>query len=179
MPSDTFKCKHLFKQKVLLITQRNRALSSNQSIHCFPEMQSHIFLLIFDLNLIVLKVFVVLFNVFGVFVVIKTLISVGEQELSYLAVLSVCLSLLLLIISYVKSSRKQIVSSGVLVSFAASITWGISKYPQEYAEFFSHEISILWTLRNTSCLYRSFIRLFQDLVDCCKIHTIVSNMFYE
>jgi hypothetical protein len=138
-------------------------------------MQSLIASFIFDLNSIVLRIIAVLLQIFGCFVVVKTLICERQQELSFIAVFSIAFSMMLFLVLHLKSHRQQIILHSLLISLCGSIMLLSQKQSQHLQEFFSHEISILWTLRNSSTLYQNTIKMIQNLVDCCKVHSIVSN----
>ena len=137
-------------------------------------MQSRFFSVIFVVNTFSIRCFSFFLQVFGCFVVMKTLSCDRPQELSLLAVFSMALSLLLWIILTIKSIRKSIILHFILLFICASIMRTVFKNSQKLQEFFSHEISILWTLRNTPKIYQETIRFIQKLVDCCKIHNVVS-----
>jgi predicted neutral ceramidase superfamily lipid hydrolase len=142
-------------------------------------MWSHFLTFVNKLNVLMLWMFAVFLQLFGFYVLAKKFRHQNDQETSFLAIFSVVFSFILLLTLTLKSNRNRIISHSGLLSFCAS-TILIARYESKrFQEFFSHEISILWTLKDSSMMYQNTIELIQYLVDCCKVHTIVSNFLKE
>lgn len=137
-------------------------------------MWTRIVELIFVINSIAVKTIALLFIVFGCYNVIKNSISQNGQETSLVAVVVIIIGTFLSLLCLVKSLRFSIACHVALFSICGSGIWTCMKYSQEFQEFFSHEISILWSLKDSSRLYRKTVEIIQNSVVCCKIHSVVS-----
>lgn len=130
--------------------------------------------LIFVLNSSASQIVAFLLQFFGFYVVIKTLIRNSEQEISSVAVFAIFTGVFLILPCFINSIRISFVCHGSLLLSCGSGIWMSLKHSQEFQEFFSHEISILWTLKDSSRVYQKTVQVLSDLVDCCKVHTLVS-----
>lgn len=123
--------------------------------------------------------------VFGFYVTLKTILS-ARDEFSVIAITSMVVGVAILMSSIVDDvwtryqfKEFQIVSHccyTILISLCAATILLSQKYKQNFETFFSHEISILWTLRDSSILYQKIIIMLQSLVDCCKFHSVVDKL---
>lgn len=145
----------------------------NQLIIVNPKMWPRIVTCVFCVNVFATKVCALLLQSFGLYIVIKTVKSNSDDELSVLAVFSVIFGAILLISCTVKSKAISNFCHSLLLSTCASIVWICFKYSQQFQEFFSHEISMLWVLRDSSKMFSKTVETIQNLVDCCKVHTLV------
>lgn len=62
----------------------------------------------------------------------------------------------------------------ILITSNATVIATSVYHREEFEQFMSKEIGLLWTLRDSSNFYRAIIQTLQNVLDCCKIHSLVS-----
>lgn len=129
------------------------------------------------------KIIGIFLFVFGGYVTIKLLLFEQYDKISVLSFASLAAGSLIIVIHSLEETGKafglkhspSVVTCGYLILLSSSATVIVAPafHRQELDVFMSNEISLLWTLRDSSSLYKSIIQMLQNSLDCCKIHSLV------
>lgn len=130
------------------------------------------------------KLFGVFLFTFGLYVAIKLLSNEqDEKEISILSFASIAFGLFIILIHSFEAIGKKFVIKqlnlavivGYLVLISSSVaTIAVSLFHnKEIGKFMSREIAVLWTLRDSSSLYKVIVEILQNSLDCCKVHSLV------
>lgn len=125
-------------------------------------------------------------GVVGIVLISSSYYVLGKQlfsgtEFSYLAVLALLIGayhLLHLLIDKARTTNALLLYHSTRIVTCAIALFLSSHNKQYFQEFFSHELSKLWTLRDSSVIYKEVIRAIQNLVECCKIHSLVRTIWW-
>lgn len=136
-----------------------------------------------------IKVLGLVFLVFGSYVSLKSVFDGSDKELSALAIYATSAGTFMLITAAIDEIQKclklkHLMSISIcckfLMIFACALIVLLSLVHRKSFEIFlNHELSLLWTLRDSSKIYKSFVYLLMISFDCCKIHTLVSEIMRE
>lgn len=67
----------------------------------------------------------------------------------------------------------RILSSLVCLTLSSSVLLVNFHQYQSFENFAVEEIAKLWTLRDSSQIYKKIIRTIAEAIDCCKVHSLV------
>lgn len=134
-----------------------------------------------------IKVLGLVFLIFGSYVSLKSVLDGSDRELSALAIYATSAGTFMLITAAIDEiqtclKRKHLMTISIFCKLFMIITCALVVLlslvrRKSFEIFLSHELDLLWTLRDSSKIYKSFVYLLMISFDCCKIHTLVSEKY--
>lgn len=147
-------------------------------------MQSKLLRVIFTINSALLRLLSLVLITFGSYIIWKTESVERLNELAAFSITFGTLIFLTFVVNGIAQSRQKsrlfivtICLHAACLSSCASVIFMYSAYQQQFNAFFSRQIDILWTIKDSSLVHKKVIFLLQELIDCCKIHNLVDFFF--
>lgn len=143
-------------------------------------MQSKLLRAIFTINSALLRLFSLVLITFGFYIIRKTGNVEWPNELAAFSITFGTLIVVTFVVYGVAQSRQKnrlfivtVCLHAACLSSCASVIFMYSAYQQQLNAFFSRQIDILWTVKDSSLVHKKFVFFLQKSIDCCKVHNLV------